>query len=159
MAKHAAAIPELDDYNRYRFWAKVDRRGGLFACWPWTAAASKEGYGRFKLNGKLWSAHRIAASLREGGIPESDSYHGFVVMHSCDNPACCNPAHLLISTQAENVRDMDKKGRRPTCAKHKHSAEIIDLIRTAPGSSREVGRQFGLSDGYVRQVRRREVRR
>lgn len=130
----------------------------MFACWPWQAAKSGQGYGRFKLDGKLWSPHRIAAASKEGGIPESASYHGYVVMHTCDNPCCCNPAHLQIGTVSENVRDMDRKGRRRSNPTIRHSPEIIRAIRQSPRSSREVAAQYGISHGYVRQIRRGEVR-
>ncbi len=38
---------------------------------------------------------------------------GLVVMHSCDNRHCCNPRHLSIGTQSENILDASNKGRLP----------------------------------------------
>lgn len=55
-------------------------------------------------------AHRAAFCISRGYaldylLPEN------VMLHSCDNPLCCNPAHVSLGTQAENVRDMHSKGR------------------------------------------------
>jgi hypothetical protein len=92
------------------FWNHV-AVGGLDECWPW-AAAKADGYGRFKIEGRLYSAHRIAYTLARGVIPPGTGYHGTIVMHACDNPACCNPLHLKLGTNRDNVRDMVAKGRR-----------------------------------------------
>ena len=51
-------------------------------------------------------AHRVAYSLTHGQIPERA-----VVRHQCDNGLCCNPAHLISGTQADNVQDMIDRGR------------------------------------------------
>lgn len=110
-------LPELTPYDERRLWQKV-RRSAPDACWPWQAAKAAKGYGRFKVGGKLYSPHRLVYALAHGPIRNVAETHGSVVMHACDNPACCNPAHLSLGRQQNNVNDMDAKGRRrrPTCS-------------------------------------------
>lgn len=76
-------------------------------CWEWNAAREKSGYGRCSKPGKY--AHRMAWLAFRGEIPS-----GMWVLHSCDNPPCCNPDHLWLGTPADNVHDSMRKGRRPT---------------------------------------------
>ena len=87
-----------------RFWEKVDRRGES-DCWTWLAAKSSKRYGRFRLQGKLYLPHRISYFLAKGELK------GLEVCHTCDNPPCCNPAHLFLGTRSDNMKDAAAKGR------------------------------------------------
>lgn len=51
-------------------------------------------------------AHRRAFELTHGPLEA-----GVHVLHACDNPPCCNPAHLFPGDQTLNMRDMVAKGR------------------------------------------------
>lgn len=89
-----------------RFWSKVDKSGGPDACWPWTGALSTKGYGRFALStGNYIQANRFSYELTYGSLGD------LFACHRCDNPRCCNPAHLFPGTHQDNMRDMRQKGR------------------------------------------------
>ena len=88
-----------------RFWSKVDRSGGPESCWPYLRFCDKDGYGDFWFRGQNHKAHRVAYLLTYGEWPEPNG------CHSCDNPKCCNPAHIFPGTVAVNMADRDAKGR------------------------------------------------
>lgn len=96
-----------------RFWEKVRVRQPD-DCWEWMAHTQHGGYGVFWTGaerGIKTTAHRFAFELHTGS-PAPDGIH---VCHSCDNPPCCNPAHLFLGTPSDNMRDMVKKGRDNPC--------------------------------------------
>ncbi len=100
----------FDQESIDRFWGLVDE-GNPEDCWPWKGTTMKTAwpYGIFHRGGS-WRAHRIAYVLTIGPIKK-----GLVIMHSCDNPPCCNPAHLEMGTQSKNITDSYR--RRPDHAR------------------------------------------
>ena len=98
-------IPQLTKSDKARFWAKVVERGPE-ECWEWTAHKIKYGYGRILIGSRLFLAHRISLFLKTGHVPPD-----MCVMHTCDNPPCCNPSHLRAATIKENNLDCVAKNR------------------------------------------------
>ena len=122
-------IPIPSGIDAQRFWRKVVRSPG---CWEWKAGTQPEGYGRFKIGGRLYSAHRVAYTLAKGPIPVGEGYHGIEVMHSCDNPRCCRPDHLVLGTNQDNAKDMAAKRRNHIPRGERRTSNSADLL--TPGS-------------------------
>jgi hypothetical protein len=93
---------KIDQKYVDRFWSKVNKSNN---CWNWEGTLDRDGYGHFGINYKIFKAHRFS-SLLAGNDPQ-----GYVVCHTCDNPACVNPNHLVLASQEYNMKDMAKKGR------------------------------------------------
>lgn len=78
-------------------------------CWIWSGSKTPEGYGKLSAgrrgNYPLF-AHRVAYEVLVGPIA-----NGMKVLHTCDNPECCNPEHLFLGTMKDNTHDMMRKGR------------------------------------------------
>lgn len=131
---------------RFDLWARADLSGGPEACWPWGDARNDDGYGRIRIAGHHWYAHRLAYLLARGPIPA-----GAMVCHHCDNPPCVNPAHLFMGYAFENARDKVAKGRqamwRPT------QDELVLL--TSNRSARAIAAEAGVS---IRTIYRRLAR-
>jgi hypothetical protein len=76
-------------------------------CWDSTFWKGKEKYTKLKSHSVSYTAHRLSFAAFNGPIPE-----GLSVLHRCDFGRCWNPDHLFVGTQADNIKDMDEKGRR-----------------------------------------------
>ena len=75
-------------------------------CWEWQRSRHRQGYGSIRDKGKYILAHRLSWMVIKGNIPS-----GLNVCHACDNPPCCNPEHLFLGSQKDNVTDAIVKGR------------------------------------------------
>lgn len=87
-----------------RFWDKVEI-ADEDDCWLWLGSIDTFGYGLFRVNNKLWKAHRYSYQLHKGLIGN------LCVLHTCDNPRCVNSNHLFLGTKVDNSQDRDKKDR------------------------------------------------
>lgn len=76
-------------------------------CLIWTRCFNTDGYPRIAIDGHTnGKVHRIVCGLSLGiGIT------GLVVRHTCDNPKCINPEHLLTGSNIDNVADRHERGR------------------------------------------------
>lgn len=141
-----------------RFWEKVDIKGPD-DCWLWKASFARYGYGQFMLKrNKLKKSHRLAWELSIGPVPD-----GFSLLHKCDTPACCNPRHLFLGTQIDNMRDCKQKGRIGFLSQpgeingnHKYTAAQIEKVyllleKKVKGS--EISQLTGVSQGVVSLIK------
>lgn len=136
-----------------KFWHYVDKSAGPAACWPWTYTKSARGYGVLYIGKKQKGAHRIAYQLTNGAIPR-----GLFVCHSCDNPICCNPAHLWLGTSSENIVDAANKDRMrhgESCSFAKlNNAKVLEIARQLQDgvSVSVIAIEFGVSRRTISDI-------
>lgn len=112
------------EFNTDRLWSKINIRGNN-ECWEWTAAKSKAGYGMITIDYISKCAHRIVWEVHnQMDIPKKG-----VICHSCDNRGCCNPYHLFLGSQSDNIKDAANKGRMVRGEKHARSTLTENDIR------------------------------
>ena len=78
-------------------------------CKPFMGYRDSNGYGKVRYCGESRLAHRVTYAVHHG-IPLGQ-LNGVVIRHTCDNPPCCEPDHLVAGTQADNMRDKSERGR------------------------------------------------
>lgn len=72
-------------------------------------AKSNCGYGLMRFEGKTRLQHRV--EYCKANNLSISAIDGKLVLHTCDNPACINPNHLVLGTYQDNMDDKIAKGR------------------------------------------------
>jgi HNH endonuclease len=121
-------------------------------CVEWTKAKNSGGYGITWHEGKIAYAHRVVVNAAPGTI----------VRHTCDNPSCVNPEHLLVGTAADNSEDMvakDRQAKGSHCGNSKLVESDILEIRKYEGilSSRKTASMFNISHSNVLDIWKRKI--
>jgi hypothetical protein len=128
-------------------------------CLIWTGAVDSRGYGHLSVRGKIKRAHRYAFEEAIGPIPRGVGQHGICVMHACDRKLCCNPAHLSLGTHADNMADMQAKGRRKgknagaENGRAKLTAAQVEAIRQDARGKRVIAKAYGISPAQAQRIR------
>ncbi len=122
-------------------------------CWLWEGGKFSDGYGNIGTSRGARRTHRVSYELYIGPIAA-----GLQVLHSCDNPACINPAHLSLGTGADNMRDRDAKGRHVPCLGTDNGAAKLDnltvqMIRDSPLSVAQLAKIFEVCSHTIRRIR------
>lgn len=136
----------------YRLSKHVRQEGD---CLVWVGSRDRGGYGFTSDGTKTIKAHRLSYQIHKGPIPE-----GLLVMHSCDNPPCVNPAHLSVGTARDNTLDAVAKGRmvgsKTGSAKLKEE-DVLDIrARLAAGATcKELAAVYGVWPGAIRFIQTR----
>ena len=141
-------------------WACVDQSGGPDSCWPWTFTTDREGYGVFKSGRRHHRAARWVLQQKLGRPLRGTEK----TRHTCDNKICCNPAHLIPGTHADNTRDAVERARVRRGEGHgsaRVTAEQVIKIRrryaTGGVTHQQLAEQYHLSPSEIGRVIRRET--
>jgi hypothetical protein len=129
-------------------------------CWPFVGTTDAKGYGMVQYDGSMRGAHRASYIVHKGQIPE-----GMLIMHSCDNPPCCNPKHLSLGTKKSNYDDMINKGRSKKLSgeNHPHSkwtvAQILEMrsLKDKGYSTRQICEIYKMSFANANKIFNRKL--
>jgi hypothetical protein len=137
-------------------WSKVDIKG-TNECWNWKGYKNDGGYGRTWIDDRGYYAHRVIFNLAYPNTitlsaPKDSDESGFL-LHTCDNPSCCNPKHLFVGTHADNMADKAAKGRSPDfssgkaprCKLSMAQAREIRQLRKDGVSARDLAQRYEIS--------------
>lgn len=118
------------------------------SCWEWPGRRRKDGYGLLANKGRTVHAHHASLMVfKSMEVPD-----GMEVLHTCDNPPCVNPEHLLVGTHEENMKDSAKKGRQAGGSRNGRAmlteADVLEMrVRRGNGESvSSLALEFGVRD-------------
>jgi hypothetical protein len=158
--KHCSVECRRNSPLALRFWRQVTIRGPD-ECWEWTESnRNSQGYGQITVGNRSRQAHRVAFELAIRKLQPGEN-----VLHSCDNPPCCNPQHLWPGTQLDNARDRDAKGRFCPLNGELNGNAVLTVsgvlaIRAeytpGYGHAAELARKYGTTGDNIGHIVRRE---
>lgn len=115
-------------------------------CWPFTNALNSKGRPYYRVGGKNYLAYRLVYELMRGVELDSKT----MLRHQCDNPICCNPAHLIEGGHQENMNDMKERERHGL---PHHTVRAIRKAAQRPGVTHEdIAELYGLGRSTVSEI-------
>lgn len=156
-------------YKKEYVWKWITR-AGEDECWLWTGNKSPFGYGEMEVAGTTYRAHRLVYELANNvPLPRISKFSADsqIVMHSCDNPGCCNPKHLFLGSPKQNIDDMVRKGRRHNFDGERgqrakltnaQANEVRELCKQRL-PQKDIAKQYGISVPTVSSIKWNKVYR
>jgi len=155
-------LVSMDVINSFHARVEINLISG---CWIWTGGhkgnwRGKKDYGiasDIKIGGSRYqTAHRLSWLIHYGEVPAN-----LMVCHTCDNPRCCNPDHLFLGTQLENMKDMVSKGRHKYVVGGKshlsrlNENDVFVIKQSLRGgiSPSELAKRFGVSESTIKHIK------
>lgn len=121
--------------------------GDKDVCWEWKGYLTGKGRPSFGLNGSKVTPYRLTYELLHGvEVPK-----GVPMLHSCDNPICCNPYHVAPGTHQKNMDEMKERERHGL---PHHVVRAIRKLRAAGRSQKEVSELYGVDISTISRIDR-----
>lgn len=124
----------------------------LWGCYNCISHHQTKGYPQLRRNGKRIYMSRYIYELYYGLIPE-----GMLVRHTCDNPQCINPHHLISGTHKDNARDMLERDRGRCGERSKNSkltkTQVIQILKSENTSANVLAEKYLVSASTIRAIR------
>lgn len=143
------SVPILTKRQESRLLSRLDKTDG---CWLWTGECKDKGYGYVSFNGKQYLSHRVMYALYYGVDPGN-----FIVDHTCNTPACCNPKHLELVTPKENTQRMMAQGRHytgqgNTIVPMKYHHQIVDDVISQRKTMKQLAEKYGVGRVCISRI-------
>jgi len=125
-----------------------------WGCWEWQGSLNGRGYGQMAAGGdRPLLVPRAAYMAWVGPIP-----NGMIVRHTCDNPPCFRPEHLVLGTRADNTRDAVVRQRVANGERKPHKltdlqvAEIRSRYAGGGETQMSLANEYGVSPSLVGMI-------
>ena len=123
-------------------------------CWNWKASKKTSGYGQINWGDKPYRTNRISYIIFNGLIPYNQ-----IVRHTCDNPSCVNPKHLILGTNYDNLIDMVKRNRQGS--QKLNEKEVIEIKKELknlyPGIYKNLAEKYNISESTIYYIKANKV--
>ena len=118
-------------------------------CHEWLGSLNgRDGYGQFRIDGRIQYAHRVAWALEHGRWPTE------MILHKCDNRSCVNSDHLYEGTHSQNA--IDKAQRGPLNSKQKLTPDDVHKVRhllcLGCYTQEEIGKMYGVDQRTISDI-------
>lgn len=125
MADYTSRLGRTAGASLYERIERNISREPMSGCWLWSGSSDDKGYAHIGArledgNHIVIRVHRFMYTKTYGSLER-----GMVVRHKCDVRCCVNPYHLIVGTQADNVRDMVERGRRRGGRGERHALSVL----------------------------------
>jgi hypothetical protein len=158
-----APLPSRKGYCSDRCHIRHNSTPDAKGCWQWDGALKdQKTYGRVTWTGsggrRVVGAHQLSFTAFVGPVPR-----GHVVRHTCHNPRCVNPDHLVVGTQRDNIRDAKERGtlrlghvmKGEDSPHSKLTADQVREIRADTRSQVTIASAYGISQSTISAIRLR----
>lgn len=144
-------------YDELKIWFYSNVTKLENGCWEWNKCKLYQGYGIVRMDGKNIRANRLSLEFKLGRKIKT----GLLSCHSCNNPPCCNPAHLSEGTLQDNMDDKvlaNRQTKGETNGNSKLKEQDVIQIKQLKGirSGSSVAKEFGVKKACIHKIWRGE---